>query len=114
MAVEADIFTALNTGFPELGGRIYPMVMPQDTNENCLTYRILAGSEDTCMGGEVYDTRYHVQVDVWADTYANSIALSTKVSTVLRTSFKISGLFAVDIYENYTLKFRRVVDFRIL
>lgn len=114
MAIEADLYTALNAGFPELGGRIYPLVMPQDTEQNCLTYRFLSQSEDSCLEGEVYTKRRHVQIDVWASSYLDSITLSEKVSTVLRANFKISGLFSADIYENYTLKFRRVVDFRIL
>lgn len=112
--IEETLFTALNTGFPELGGRIYPLVMPQDTQKNSLTYRILADSEETCMEGNVFNNKIHVQIDVWADTYLNSIALSKKLSTVLHASFNISGLFSTDIYEDYTLKYRRVNDFRIL
>ena len=112
--IEQDIYTSLNTAFPELEGRIYPLVMPQDTSKNSLTYRFLSQSEDTCMEGGVYDKRRHVQIDVWAETYLESINMAEKVATTLHTDFNISGLFTVDIYEDYTLRYRRVVDFRIL
>ena len=112
--IEVDLKVALDAGFPELSGRVYPMIMPQDTKENSLTYRFLSQSEDSCMEGGVYNKRRHVQIDVWANTYLECITLSEKVSTVLRANFNISGLFVVDIYEDYTLRYRRVVDFRIL
>jgi len=112
--IEAELKIALDAGFPALGGRIYPMIMPQDTEENSLTYRFMSQSEDTCMEGGVYNKRRHVQIDVWAKTYLEVVNLSEKLSTVLHANFKISGLFSVDIYEDYTLKYRRVVDFRIL
>ena len=114
MGIEVDLKTALDTGFPELSGRVYPLIMPQDTSENSLTYRFLSQSEDTCMEGGVYNIRRHAQIDVWAETYAECIAMSDKVATTLHSSFDISGLFVVDIYEDYTLRYRRVVDFRIL
>ena len=112
--IEADLKTVLDAGFPELNGRVYPMVMPQDTEENSLTYRFLSQSEDTCMEGDVYDKRRHVQIDVWAKTYLEAVNMSETLSTVLHADFKISGLFVVDIYEDYTLRYRRVVDFRLL
>lgn len=112
--METLLYTALSDGIPELDNRVYPLVLPQDTVSNSLTYRMLSQSEETCMGADIYGIRRHAQIDIWANSYPECVALSEKVSDVLHSNFDISGLFTVDIYEDYTLQFRRVVDFRIL
>ena len=112
--IEADLKASLDAGLPDINGRVYPLVMPQDTAKNSVTYRILSSSEDTCMAGGVYGHRVHAQVDVWANSYLECVAMANLVSTALHADFTVSGLFTVDIYEDYTLRYRRVVDFRIL
>jgi len=109
-----QLHSALDSGVTEVDGRVYPLIMPQDTRENSLTYRVLASSEKVCLQGNVYGNSNHFQIDVWAKTYSECVEISDKVRTVLHDNFNISGLFITDIYEDYTLKYRRVVDFRIL
>jgi len=109
--IRIELHKALVNGVPEVGGRVYPLLMPQDTKENSIVYRII-GTNDitgvTCVNP--VDTRCMVQIDVFAKTYAQSVEIMQKVKDVLRASFITFGINSYEDYANITVKYRQIID----
>jgi len=113
MDIRAEINKVLHAGLPDLNGRVYPIILPQDTTENAVVYRVINESENTCVEGNAYSTRCTIQIDVLCHTLSQSVDVMHKVKTLIKNNFNVNGLNTYETYEDHTLKYRQIIDFNI-
>lgn len=113
---EAEVYNLLknDAGVNALvGGRIYPLVAPQNVVRPYMTYRVISGLKIQCMGGEIYQGDYRFQIDVWSETYSSAKATSTAVKSALVGFMDSNSISIEDDYEDETELFRQIIDFKI-
>lgn len=113
---EAEVYKLLknDAGVNALvGGRIYPMVAPQNVVRPYMTYRVVAGLKYQCIGGEIYQASYRFQIDAWSETYSNVKAISTAVKSALVGFMASNNINIEDDYEDESELFRQIIDFKI-
>ena len=84
MSLETGLNTYLkaHVGLSALvGARVYPMVIPEGTTQDCVTWQVLPGSE-LRMGSYV---RLTVLVKGWSKTLAGAIAIDTQLRAALES-----------------------------
>ncbi len=114
MDIRVQLHNALNDGVPEVGTRVYPLILVQDTKENAIVYTMIGNIERTGVSCNApLFMNHNVQVDVFCKTYAEMVAIGKKTLEALRAAFKISGVMTYELYEEHTLKYRMVIDFRL-
>jgi len=109
-----ELHKALADGVADVGGRVYPLTLPQDTKHNCLVYRFIGNLETTgitCI--EPINTRFAVQIDCLAHTYGESVDLMEEVRRVLRANFLCFHFMNFEDYLNITLKYRQIIDVQL-
>ena len=90
---------------------VYPLLMPQDMKRDAIVYSFIGNRDTTgvtCV--DPVDTKYMVQIDVFASTYANSVSLMELVKNAVRNNFVVSGMTSFETYENITLKYRQIIN----
>ena len=112
--IEEEIVKALVDGVPLVDKWVFALVMPQDTKRDALTYQIVGNFNKQCMEGGVYAYNVRVQIDVFSADYMQSIKIRNEVMAAMRSAFKVSDAFSVDMYEPMTLKYRQMCDMSIL
>ena len=106
-----ELYKALKDGIPEVQGRVYPLIMPQDTKKNSIVYRVIGTADTTGVTCNIpVNTRWAVQIDVFAHTYQESVDIAAKVADVLRANFLAFNIMAYDDYANITVKYRQIID----
>ena len=111
-----ELHKILSAEIIEVGGRVYPLIQPQDTKHKCIVYHIIGTADTTGITcANPIDTAYGVQIDIFAPTYAESVDLLEHVSQVLRDNFITAQLMSYESYENITVKYRQaiVVDLKL-
>ncbi len=109
-----EIFKSLSTGVSEVSGRVYPLIMPQDTKRNSIVYRVI-GTVDTKSITCIFpvDTAYIVQIDVFAHTYDQSVQIASKVEEVLRNDFVVLDIMNYEDYMEATFKYRQIINVQL-
>ena len=113
-SIETELYTALKQGLPQIEDRIYPLVMPQDTKHDAVTFSFFSKRPRGSLGGCTWGEDSNVQIDIFCKDYIDSVKLSDEVIKVLKDSFTVSNLSTMDVFAKHTLKFRRIIDFKIL
>jgi len=109
--IRKEIHKQLTTHIPELQGRVFPLIMPQDTKKTSVVYRIIGSADMTSISCVMpVDTLSGVQIDVFAHTYEESVVMMKKVIAVLRSQFVASNMNTYEDYANITLKYRQIID----
>ncbi len=109
-----ELRKALADGVVEVGNRVYPLTLPQDTKHNCLVYRFIGGHETTGITcTEPINERFMVQIDCLAHTYEQSVDLMKEVKRVLRANFLCFNFYNYEDYLNITLKYRQIIDVQL-
>ena len=109
-----ELHAALVAGLPDVQGRVYPLIMPQDTKKNSVVYRMIAKHDTTGITCTIpISTRFGFQIDVFAHTYGQGVDLMDKIESILRTEFLMFTPFRYEDYQNITLKYRQVLDVQI-
>ena len=99
-----------------VGGRIFPVIAPEDAALPRITYVVVAGEPQVSLDGFTSNTtRYVVQVDCWARSFNAAAALALAVRNRLKTnaaSFKIviTEYPLLDDYEDDVKIYRRSVQ----
>lgn len=114
MALREDLYTVLSQGVVAVSQRVYPLIMPQDTQKASIVYTIIGDYENASIGGTVCTEDISIQVDAYGKTYAESLQIKEQAIAALRTYFNVSGLMTVEMYEDITLKYRQIISFRLL
>ena len=114
MDIAEKLRLVLVPALPDLDGRIYPLTMPQDTHHKCLVYKIFGDNENSGFCGLKISSSYSIQIEALAKTYKESRELKDKTIAALRNSdIKISNVSIYETYEDFTLKYRQIIDFRV-
>ena len=113
---ESQVYQLLktNTAIKDLiNERVYPMVAPQNVAKPYITYRVVSGIKLQCIGGEIYQGDYRMQLDCFSLTYSNVKAISKAVENALVGFMDSNNISIIDDYENETALFRQIIDFKI-
>lgn len=122
---EQAIYDRLRTAVTELGGRIYPMVLPQDVAYPAATYQRISPTERVRGFGSTTNLRESTfQVDVYSRRGAGFSAFLTVAKAVGDALERFSNLILTpalevayvenerDLYEDETELFRKSYDVR--
>jgi len=113
---ESDVYQLLKSNVAIkalINERVYPMVAPQNVVKPYLTYRVISGLKLQCMGGQIYQGDYRMQIDCFSLTYSNVKAISEAVKNALVGFMGSNSISIMDDYENETALFRQIIDFKI-
>ena len=122
---EADIYDRLNTAVTALGGRIYPLKLPQNVAYPAVVYQRLSTTRYPAFGRDATPVEPVIQVDVYGHQSAGYAAFHTVADAVRmalqRYSAELedgSGILDTyidaerDDYEENTELFRKSFDIR--
>jgi len=93
--------------------RVYPLVAPQNVPKPYITYRVITGLKLQCMGGQIYQGDYRMQIDCFSLTYSNVKAMSEAVKNALVGFMDSNNISIMDDYEDETALFKQIIDFKI-
>lgn len=93
--------------------RVYPLVAPQNVIKPYITYRVVTGLKLQCMGGQIYQGDYRMQLDCFSLTYLNVKAISEAVKNALVGFMDSNSINIIDDYEDQTALFKQIIDFKI-
>ena len=113
---ESDVYQLLKSNVAIkalINERVYPMVAPQNVVKPYLTYQVISGLKLQCMGGQIYQGDYRMQIDCFSLTYSNVKAISEAVKNALIGFMTSSDINIIDDYEDETKLFRQIIDFKI-
>lgn len=113
MSLRTSLRDTLVAGVPSVSNRVYPLIMPQDTQKNSIVYSIVGDLENTGLCGVKVTSDVTAQVDIFAKTYADSISLKDDAVTALRGAFYVADLTTFEMYEDITLKYRQIISFTL-
>lgn len=116
--VESKIFahfstTTAITVTSSVSTRIYPSVIPEESDYPCISYfRVSAGREYHLLGYATLENP-RIQIDIWAETYKQAKDLSSAVHTAMQNAvgFKAILIDDSDMYEYEPNLHRVSMDF---
>jgi len=111
--VEELVHEALTAEVHIVNGRVYPIIMPQDTKKVSVVYSVITNFDRDCMLGDTFRNEVHLQVDVFAPTFKESLAARDQVKYAMKKAFKVYDFFTTSLFEPITTKYRQVCDMRI-
>jgi len=100
---------------PLLQGRIYPLIIPQNTQMPAAVYTVINNRDDQCTTtGQAYKSVQRFQIDIYANTYKEVQQITTAVKSALysfpNVPFEISNR---DGFETDSELFRQIIEFKI-
>lgn len=113
---ESDVYQLLKSNVAIkalINERVYPMVASQNVVKPYLTYQVISGLKLQCMGGQIYQGDYRMQIDCFSLTYSNVKAISEAVKNALVGFMDSNNISIIDDYENETALFRQIIDFKL-
>lgn len=114
MSMITQLFSLLN-GATDAGGKVYPMVAPDQTRAPFITYqRISWVSEDVLDGSNVDLVNTRLQIDIFAPTYLKAASISEKVETLMMGGFaQIVSIQSQETYEAAVDLYRVIAEYSI-
>ena len=116
MMTEVQVYNLLknDSGVKALiNERVYPLVAPQNVTKPYITYRVINGLKIQCLGGQIYQGDYRMQLDCFALTYSNAKAISKAVKDCLIGFMASNSINIMDDFEDETQLFKQIIDFKI-
>lgn len=93
--------------------RVYPLVAPQNVVKPYITYRVITGLKLQCLGGQIYQGDYRMQIDCFSPTYSNVKAISEAVKNALVGFMDSMNISIIDDYDDESQLFKQIIDFKI-
>jgi len=110
--IEQDLFSHLSTNVTQVDGRVYPLIMPQDSEKPSIVYTIVADSDKSSINNGAYGFDMRVQIDVYAPSYILAKEIRDSVKSAMYTFVHYPhGFSARDGYESDTKLFRQLIEF---
>lgn len=97
-----------------INARVYPLVAPQNVQKPYITYRVVTGLKIQCLGGQIFQGDYRMQLDCYSTTYSNVKAISQAVKNCLVGFLSSHNINIIDDYDDETQLFKQIIDFKIL
>ena len=97
MTLEQGLVTFLEAFSPAIaGGRIHPLVLPQNTTLPAVTYQRISGPRVRSLSGPGGKARARIQIDVWDSTYLSAKDVATQIRQALDGYKGLMGTVQVD------------------
>jgi len=93
--------------------RVYPLIAPQNVVKPYITYRVVSKINLQCIGGQIYQGAYRMQLDCFSLTYSNVKAISEAVKNALVGFMDSNSINIMDDYEDETKLFKQIIDFKL-
>lgn len=111
--IEAQLYTSLKDNVALVGGRVYPKLMPQDTQKPALVYGVINDRDIETLGCAV-GSSVRFQIDIYAESYSEVKAIKEQVKSALYGfEHKPREMNTLDDYEHETQLYREMIDFTI-
>lgn len=114
--IEADLVAHLKgnvTLNTLIGGRIYPLVAPQNVTIPFTTYQVVNGRSYQCMGGDIYQENNRFQIDVYSKTYSEVKTIANTIKSILVGFMASNNINIMDDRDPETLLYRQIIDFKL-
>lgn len=110
--VEIDLVSHIKQNTPLVSGRVFPQLMPQNSETPSIVYSVTYDSDIETLGCAV-GKNIRFQVDVYSYSYAEVKATKEQVKTALYSfKHKVMDLSTNDLYEDDTKLHRQRIDFK--
>lgn len=96
-----------------INARVYPLVAPQNVQKPYITYRVVTGLKIQCLGGQIFQGDYRMQLDCFGASYANVKAISKAVESCLVGFLSSNNINIMDDFEEETKLFKQIIEFKI-
>lgn len=116
MMTEVQVYNLLknDSGVKALiNERVYPLVAPQNVTKPYITYRVVTGLKIQCLGGQIFQGDYRMQLDCFGTSYASVKAISQAVKNCLIGFMASNNINIIDDYDDETQLFKQIIDFKI-
>lgn len=116
MMTEVQVYNLLknDSGVKALiNERVYPLVAPQNVIKPYITYRVINGLKIQCLGGQIFQGDYRMQLDCFGTSYASVKSISQAVKNCLIGFMTSNNINIIDDYDDETRLFRQIIDFKI-
>ncbi len=114
MSIEKKLFSHLSTTIELINERVFPQIMPLNSEVPCVVYTIVNDQDITSLNNGVYGFDVRIQIDCYAKSYAEVKQLKDEVKKALY-SFKYfpKNLNSRDILESDSKLYRQLIDFNL-
>lgn len=110
--IEMDLFSHLSTNVTQVAGRVYPLVMPQDSPVPSIVFTIANAQDRQSISDGRYGFEMRVQIDVYTKSYESAKEIRDAVqSAMYGFTHYPHGFSARDLYESETKLFRQLIEF---
>lgn len=108
-----DLISQLSVEVEGVSGRVYALVMPQDTQTPALVITVITDIDMQSINNPLpWSSELKLQVDCYADSYKEAKEILSAVKTALYDfEYYPYGLTARDIYEKDTQLHRQLIEF---
>ena len=96
-----------------IDGRVYHLVAPQNVQKPYMIYRVITGLKIQCLGGQIFQGDYRMQLDCFGTSYASVKAISQAVESALVGFLSSNNINIMDDFEDETGLFKQIIDFKI-
>lgn len=96
-----------------IDGRVYHLVAPQNVQKPYMIYRVITGLKIQCLGGQIFQGDYRMQLDCYSTISSNVGAISKAVESCLEGFLSSNSINIMDDYEDETKLFKKIIDFKI-
>lgn len=125
MTLEEAIFYKLSNTAPVsliVSSRIYPILLPENTQFPCISYQIIFMERFNSMTGHLGTTTAQVQIDSWSKTATEARTLAKKVHNALNAfsgtinTLEVSclSLSEQDFFESDVEVYRRMQEYQFI
>ncbi len=110
--MEQNLFEHLRDNVTSVGGRVSPLIMPQDCEKPALVYTVIYDGDNQGAEGCVGSYTTRVQIDVYSYSYIEAKSIKNEVKAALYTfeHYPLT-LNVMDGFEENQELFRQIIDF---
>ena len=109
MRVEQHVYEAISS---LVSGRVYPVILPEQTLYPALVYRRISGASETTLDGVDGLIQARFQFDCWGHVFGDITVLSSALKTAL-TAIKAVPLMEIHQFDDDARLYRAILDYHI-
>lgn len=123
MGIEAALYALLTGESPSIaGGRIYPVVLPEQTAYPAVTYERVSGERGYVLRGATGTARPRFRIHVWSTSYDQTLSIADEIRLLINDYQGVVGSVDImdvklesenDLYEDDTGLHHKVLDYFI-
>lgn len=116
MSIETDVFTRLAAAVPLVGGRCYPVLLPQNPTLPAITFQKVSNLRVQAIGGDSALQHPRYQFSCWSLTYEEAWTVAEQVRLAMQGLTLAGGGHyenAVDLYDAETGWYQVAVDMTV-